>query len=214
MKISTSMLGCDFLHLEQEIKKLENKKVDYIHIDLMDGHFVPNICLGFNIIADIKKITNIPFDVHLMLENPHEYIETIAHMLDGNSFITFHIESNSITKKAIDKIKALGIKAGLALNPKTPIERIKPFVNDVDLVLQMTVQPGYGGQQIIESAIEKCHKIKKMLPSNVFLEADGGINSNNMHILKQSGVDIIVMGSFFWTSHTQTIAEGLQDDTN
>jgi len=200
MKISASLLGCDFLHLEKEIKRLGDAKIDYIHIDLMDGHFVPNICLGIDIIKDIKKITDIPLDVHLMFEYPSDFLGKIAEMMEynNNSVLTIHAESNSIIQEAIAKIKNCGLKAGIAINPTTPLEKLSPIIKNVDLILQMTVNPGYGGQKLIPETLDKIKEIKKIC-NNTLIEVDGGITEENFSLLKD--VDIMVVGNTLWKSN-------------
>jgi len=201
MKISASILDCDFLHLENEIKRLENAKVDYIHIDPMDGHFVPNISFGISMIRDIKKATSLPLDVHLMFQYPSDFIDRIAEFMDydNNSFITIHSECNSIVAEALAKIKNYGIKAGIALNPTTPIEKLNSVINDVDLILQMTVWPGYGKQKLITEALNKTKQIAKIKNANTIIEVDGGINEENISLLKD--VDMAVVGSALWKSN-------------
>jgi len=207
MKISQSILDCDFLNLEKEIKRLEKAKVDYIHIDLMDGHFVPNVSMGINIIRDIKKITAIPLDIHLMFEQPLFFIDMIDKFLGGDveSIITIHAESKSNTKGTLEKIEKLGYKKGISLKPKTPIGEIKEHIKDVDLILQMTVEPGFGGQRIIPEAIEKIKEIKKTVEtsrerSHPIISADGGITEETAALLKEAGCDMIVPGSAVWKS--------------
>ena len=207
MKISPSLLGCDFLNLKKEIKRLEKEKADYIHIDLMDGHFVPNISLGIDLIKDIKRATKIPLDVHLMFEHPLFFIDKIGELLCGDleSIITIHAECQSNIDECLEKISRLGYKKGIALNPNTEIRRIEKYIRDVDLVLQMTVFPGFGGQELIAEAINKGLGFRiQDSGKNVILAADGGITEDNVGLLKDAGFNMIVVGNTIWKSKNIT----------
>ncbi len=194
MKISPSMLACDFSNMENEIKKLKN--ADMVHMDVMDGHFVPNISFGPDVIKSLRKHSNLPFDVHLMISEPYKYIENFVE--SGADIITFHIESNSDVNKTIDKIHSLGKKVGLAIKPKTPIENIYKYINKIDLALIMTVEPGFGGQLFMYSQMEKVKKLKENIKSkslDVEIEIDGGVNINTINFAYEAGVDICVAGT-------------------
>jgi len=197
LKISPSILGCDFLHLEKEIKRLG--KADYIHIDLMDGHFVPNISMGIERIKDIKKTTATPLDIHLMFDYPLDYIDKIAEFLNGDkeSIITIHEECKSNISEALEKIGRLGYKRGLAIKPKTPAERIRKYIDRLDLVLQMTVEPGFGGQKIDLAPIGNIEKFRAW-KRDIIISCDGGITEENVGLLRD--VDMIVAGNTIWKS--------------
>ena len=199
MKISPSMLACDFSNMENEIKKLKN--ADMVHMDVMDGHFVPNISFGPDVIKSLRKHSNLPFDVHLMISEPYKYIENFVE--SGADIITFHIESNSDVNKTIDKIHSLGKKVGLAIKPKTPLENIYKYINKIDLALIMTVEPGFGGQLFMYSQMEKVKKLKENIKSkslDVEIEIDGGVNINTINFAYEFGVDICVAGTSVFNS--------------
>ena len=160
VKIAPSILSADFSKLGEEIKDVERGGADYIHVDVMDGHFVPNITIGPLIVDSIRPITKLPLDVHLMIENPDQYIEDFAKA--GADYITVHVEACRHLHRTIQLIKSLGVKAGVVLNPATPVQLIEPIIEDVDMVLLMTVNPGFGGQKFISSVLPKIKQVKEM----------------------------------------------------
>lgn len=196
--VSPSILSADFANLERDIKLVESNGADWIHVDVMDGHFVPNITIGVPVVASIKKVTKLPLDVHLMIENPEKYVEAFAKA--GADILTFHYECGSDIKSTIDLIKFFGIKAGLSIKPKTSPELILPYLNDLDLVLVMTVEPGFGGQKFMQDCAEKIPVIKANSPENVVIQVDGGINAETARICTSYGANSLVAGSYIYKS--------------
>jgi ribulose-phosphate 3-epimerase len=195
-KIAPSILSADFAFLGQEIKDVEQGGADYIHVDVMDGHFVPNITIGPLIVESIRPITSLPLDVHLMIENPEKYISDFAKA--GANIITIHQEATVHLHRAIEMIKKEGIKAGVVINPATPAEMIKPVLADVDQVLLMTVNPGFGGQQFIPSVLSKIKQInewRSQFNLTFDIEVDGGVNKDTAKLCVDAGTDILVAGS-------------------
>jgi ribulose-phosphate 3-epimerase len=206
--IAPSILSADGSRLHEEITAVEKAGADWIHIDVMDGHFVPNITMGPAIISAIRKATKLPFDVHLMVENPENYIESFAQA--GADIITVHVEAANHLHRTIDIIKKAGKKAGVSLNPATPLTQIEEILPDIDLLLIMTVNPGFGGQQFIKTTLPKIIKasqILKTLPNKPLLEVDGGVNLQNIADIARAGADVLVAGaSVFGTAdYSQTI---------
>ena len=194
IKIAPSILSADFAVLGQEIKKLDEAGADLIHFDVMDGHFVPNITFGPMILRDLKKHTHLPFDVHLMVKNPKIFIPWYADA--GADIITFHLEATENPENEITLIHNLGKKVGISIKPNTDIELLRPFIAKIDMVLVMSVEPGFGGQKFNEDTPNRIRKIKDMLSAyNVLIEVDGGINSATATLCKESGADILVAGS-------------------
>ena len=196
MKIAPSILSANFADLGNEIKDVEKGGADYIHVDVMDGHFVPNITLGPMIVKAIRPITTLPLDVHLMIENPSQYIEAFADA--GADYITIHVEADPHLHRTIQMIKSKGVKAGVVLNPGTPAESIKPILPDVDMVLLMTVNPGFGGQSFIPSVVPKIKQIRDWaheVNPTLEIEVDGGINPETAAICAEAGADVFVAGS-------------------
>jgi ribulose-phosphate 3-epimerase len=196
VQVAPSILSADFSNLKDEILKLEKGGADYIHLDVMDGIFVPNITFGAPVIKQIRKITDIPFDVHLMIDKPERYIKDFVDA--GADIITVHQEATTHLHRTIEMIKSYGVKAGVALNPATPLETIEYVLDYIDLILIMTVNPGFGGQKFIDSTRRKIKKIKRMVMErdlNVLIEADGGIKLDNFREIVDCGLDIIVVGS-------------------
>ena len=194
--IAPSILSADGSRLHEEIAAVEKAGADWIHIDVMDGHFVPNITMGPAIIAALRKTTKLPFDVHLMIENPENYIESFAKA--GADIITVHVEAAYHLHRTIDMIKKAGKKAGVSLNPATPLTQIVKILPDVDLLLIMSVNPGFGGQQFIETALPKISKARQMLnalPNKPLLEVDGGVNLDNIEGIARAGADVLVAGA-------------------
>ena len=196
--VSPSILSADFANLERDIKLVERNGADWIHVDVMDGHFVPNITIGIPVVKSIKKVTSLPLDVHLMIENPEKYIEDFANA--GADILTFHYEAvkKENIKSLITKIKNLGAKAGLSIKPKTQPEEILEFLPDLDLVLVMTVEPGFGGQKFMADCAEKIKVIKQHATQNLFIQVDGGINAETGEICTKYGANSLVAGSYIY----------------
>jgi ribulose-phosphate 3-epimerase len=196
VKIAPSILSADFARLGEEIKVVENGGADYIHVDVMDGHFVPNITIGPLIVEAIRPITKLPLDVHLMIENPDQYIEAFAK--SGADFITVHVEACKHLHRTIHYIKSLGVKAGVVLNPATPIETIQHVLSDVDMVLLMSVNPGFGGQAFIPEVIQKIKTLRRIIDEKglqVEIEIDGGVNEVTGRLCIEAGATVLVAGS-------------------
>ena len=196
IKISPSILSADFSKLGNEIQNLEKAGADLIHIDVMDGHFVPNITIGPEVISKLRKYTTLPFDVHLMISPVHNFIKNFADA--GADIITIHPEATSDLVSSIKKIKSYNKKAGVSLNPKTSVNKVLPVLNLIDLVLVMSVNPGFGGQQFIKDTLEKVKVLRKEIDSKKLktqIEIDGGINFENARMAVEAGVDILVSGT-------------------
>lgn len=196
IKIAPSILSADFSKLGEEIKDVEQGGADYIHIDVMDGHFVPNITIGPLVVEAIRPITKLPLDVHLMIENADQYVEAFAKA--GADFITVHVEACRHLHRTIHHIKSLGVKAGVVLNPATPVESILPIIDDVDMVLLMTVNPGFGGQKFIHSVLPKIRQVKDLALSrnlDLEIEVDGGVNEETAKLCVEAGANVLVAGS-------------------
>lgn len=196
--VSPSILSADFANLERDIKLVERNGADWIHVDVMDGHFVPNITIGIPVVKSIKKVTTLPLDVHLMIENPEKYIEDFTNA--GADILTFHYEAvkKENIKPLITNIKNLGVKAGLSIKPKTQPEEIIEFLPDLDLVLVMTVEPGFGGQKFMTDCAEKIKVIKQHATQNLFIQVDGGINAETGEICTEYGANSLVAGSYIY----------------
>lgn len=195
-KIAPSILSANFAKLGEEIKEVEQAGADYIHVDVMDGHFVPNITIGPLIVEAIKPVTNLPLDVHLMIENPDQYIPTFAEK--GASIITVHQEACPHLHRTIQLIKDTNVQAGVVINPATPIEMITEILSYVDLVLIMTVNPGFGGQSFIHEMIPKIKAIAELREKNNYnyeIEIDGGVNVETAKLCTDAGADVLVAGS-------------------
>ncbi|MBP3038321.1 ribulose-phosphate 3-epimerase [Bacillaceae bacterium Marseille-Q3522] len=196
IKIAPSILSADFSKLAKEIKDVENGGADYIHVDVMDGHFVPNITIGPLIVDAIRPVTKLPLDVHLMIENPEKYIEAFAKA--GADYITVHVEACRHLHRTIQQIKSYGVKAGVVLNPATSLHTLDYILEDVDMVLLMTVNPGFGGQKFIASVLEKMkelNEIRKKKKLNFAIEVDGGVNENTAPLCIAAGANVLVAGS-------------------
>ena len=196
IKISPSILSADFSKLGEEVRNVTDAGADYIHIDVMDGHFVPNITIGSCVVKDLRKCSDLPFDVHLMIENPDNYIEDFAKA--GADIITVHAEACIHLDRTIQLIKAQGKKAGVSLVPSTPADVLDYVLADIDLVLVMTVNPGFGGQSFIESQLKKISIIREKIDAigkDIDLEVDGGINAETAKKVIEAGADVLVAGS-------------------
>ncbi|MBQ4646417.1 MAG: ribulose-phosphate 3-epimerase [Candidatus Gastranaerophilales bacterium] len=195
--ISPSILSADFANLEADIKRVE-PYVPWLHIDVMDGHFVPNISIGVPVVKSIRKITNLFLDTHLMIENPIKYVDAFVDA--GSDLITFHFEATlDKTIETIEKIKSRGVKVGLSIKPKTQVEEIKEYISLVDMILVMTVEPGFGGQKFMEDCAKKIEQIKK-INNKVLVQVDGGINDKTAIICKNFGVDSLVAGNYIYSA--------------
>lgn len=199
--VSASILSADFLNLGNEIKRAEDAGCRYIHFDVMDGLFVPNISYGIPVLKAVKRVSRAKLDVHLMITDPIKYAEKFAE--NGADIITFHAEANSDISETIDKIHSLGKKAGLALKPKTPVTEAEKYIDRIDMLLIMTVEPGFGGQGFIHDTLEKISEAKKLVESrglNIPIEVDGGIRENTGPLVKEAGADVLVAGSYLYRS--------------
>ena len=212
MKISPSVLGADLMRLGEEIELVEKLGIEWLHIDNMDGHFVPNISYGPDFVAAIRRKTKLFLDVHLMLDEPRKYIADFAKA--GADLITVHAEIGEDAEKALREIRALGIKAGISINPGTPAEAVKPLLPLCDLVLVMTVQPGFGGQSLREDCLAKLPVIRRMIEESgrdILLEVDGGIKMNNAHLAIEAGADVLVIGTgLFRAEDPAAVVEAVQ----
>ena len=211
IKISPSILSADFSKLGNEIQNLEKAKADLIHIDVMDGHFVPNITIGPEVISKLRKYTTLPFDVHLMISPVHNFIKNFADA--GADIITIHPEATNDLVSSIKKIKSYNKKAGVSLNPKTSVNKVLPVLNLIDLVLVMSVNPGFGGQQFIKDTLEKVKVLRKEIDSKKLktqIEIDGGINFENAKMAKEAGVDILVSGTTIFKENGGNLKKNIQ----
>jgi ribulose-phosphate 3-epimerase len=207
--ISPSLLACDFANIQRDVEMLNSSAADWLHIDIMDGVFVPNISFGFPVMEAMNKHAKKPLDVHLMIVNPDQYIETFVKA--GAKIITVHYEACPHLHRTIQHIKSFGIMAGVALNPHTPVHLLEDVIEELDLVLIMSVNPGFGGQKFIPNAIKKVADTKKLIElknSKALIEVDGGVNSENASLLVKAGADALVAGSFVFNSAnpSETIA--------
>ena len=193
IKVAPSVLAADFSILKEELVSLEKAGADYIHLDILDGNFVPNISFGAPVIKELRKCSKLVFDVHLMVEMPERYIEDFVNA--GADIITVHVESTKHLDRTIELIKSYGIKAGVTLNPATPVESLKYIINKVDMVLVMSVNPGFGGQSFIEYSLDKIKEIKNMRP-DVDIEVDGGITDITAKRVIEAGANVLVAGSY------------------
>ncbi len=197
VKIAPSILSADFSRLGEELKEVEKAGADLIHFDVMDGHFVPNISFGYKVLKDVQGIINIPYDVHLMVEEPDYLIEPFSKY--GASYITIHLEAVEDVHKYIDLIHSYGVKAGVSIKPDTQVQEIEQYLDKLDMVLIMSVYPGFGGQKFIESSVDKLvmlDAIRKEKNLDYVIEIDGGINDKTSRLIIDKGIDIMVAGSY------------------
>ena len=199
--VSPSLLSADFLHLSKDIEMVNRRQADWFHLDIMDGVFVPNISYGLPVVSQIKKIATKPLDVHLMIVQPERYVE--AFHKAGADILTVHYETCTHLHRTIQQIKSQGMKAGVSLNPHTPVSLLEDVIEDIDVVLLMSVNPGFGGQSFIEQTINKVDKLKKLIMesnSHTLIEIDGGVNFETGKRLVNAGADALVAGSFVFNS--------------
>jgi ribulose-phosphate 3-epimerase len=209
IKIAPSILSADFTRLGEEIKSIESAGADLIHIDVMDGHFVPNITIGPMIVEAVRRITHLPLDVHLMISDPDRYIDAFSKA--GSDIITIHAEATIHLHRSIQYIKAKGIKAGVSLNPATPIDTIEYVLHELDMILIMTVNPGFGGQEFIPEIVPKIKELKSIIDERGYgaqIEVDGGIGPETINMVSSAGAEIFVAGSAIFNSrnYQETIA--------
>ena len=211
VKISPSILSADFSKLGSEIQNLEKAKADLIHIDVMDGHFVPNITIGPEVINKLRKYTSLPFDVHLMISPVHNFIKSFADA--GADIITIHPEATNDLESSIKKIKSYNKKVGISLNPETPLDKLNNVLDKIDLVLIMSVNPGFGGQKFIENTLNKIKELRlkiDQLKLKVEIEVDGGINFENSKSIIKAGADILVSGTTIFKSNEGNIKKNIE----
>jgi len=211
IKISPSILAADFSKLGNEIQALEKAEADLIHIDVMDGHFVPNITIGPEVINNLRKYTSLPFDVHLMISPVHNFIKNFADA--GADIITIHPEATNDLVASIKKIKSYNKKAGVSLNPKTPVDKVLPVLNITDLVLIMSVNPGFGGQKFIRETLDKVKILREEIDTKKLktqIEIDGGINFETSKMARKAGVDILVSGTTVFKENGGNLKKNIQ----
>lgn len=213
--LSPSILSADFANLGKDILETSKAGARYLHIDVMDGKFVPSISFGMPVIKSIRKVSNIVFDVHLMIEEPIRYIEEFAE--SGADIITIHLEACENVQATIDKIHEMGLKAGLSIKPKTPVESLLPYLDQVEMILMMSVEPGFGGQKYIEDSTERIRRVRKMLDehnSSADLEVDGGINVDNVSVVLDAGVNVVVAGSAIFGGNIEEKTKAFMEKLN
>ena len=201
--ISPSVLSCDFANIQRDVEMINESQADWFHVDVMDGVFVPNISFGFPVIEAIKKHAKKPLDVHLMIQNPDQYITEFKKV--GADILTVHYESCTHLHRTIQSIKEAGMKAGVALNPHTPVALLEDVIQELDLVLIMSVNPGYGGQKFIQNTLVKVRQVKELISSKgskALIEVDGGVNGQTAAELLKAGADVLVAGSYVFNSES------------
>ncbi|HYR93220.1 MAG TPA: ribulose-phosphate 3-epimerase [Methylomirabilota bacterium] len=196
MKLAPSILSADFAHLGDAVQAVERAGADWVHVDVMDGHFVPNLTFGPKMVADLHKATALPLDVHLMIERPDDWVDRYVEA--GATYVVVHIEAVKDVRGTLARIRKRGARAGLTLNPETPVDAVIPFLSDIDLLLVMSVHPGFGGQKFIESALDKVRLVRRALDErkvSAELEVDGGIKLDNAARVAEAGASVLVAGS-------------------
>ncbi|MGK7378448.1 ribulose-phosphate 3-epimerase [Planococcus sp. 1R117A] len=207
IKIAPSILAADFSKLGEEVREVEQAGADWIHIDVMDGHFVPNITMGAIVVDALRPLTNLPLDVHLMIANPDQYIEDFANA--GADYITVHVEAAPHLHRTIQLIRSFGVKPGVVLNPHTPVESIQHILEDIDLVLFMTVNPGFGGQKFIHSVVPKIEQLSRIIDEkglDIEIQVDGGINEETIVPCAKAGANVFVAGSAIYSQKDRAAA--------
>ena len=207
IKVSPSILAADFANLSEECSKIDKSNADWFHLDIMDGLFVPNISFGMPVVKTIRQLTKKPLDVHLMIVQPEKYITEFINL--GSNIITVHIEATNNLNQIINKIHESSLKSGIAINPQTPISNLKEYINKVDLICLMGVNPDFAGQKLIESTHERLQELKHLIissGSSALIEVDGGVNKENYQQLKSNGADVLVAGSYIFNSPNYNIA--------
>ena len=197
--IEPSLLAADFAHLEREIRRLEQAGAQSLHLDIMDGHFVPNISFGFPVVEAVRRSTRLPLDVHLMISEPGRYLEQFRKA--GADMLTIHVEVADDPRSLLGEIRRLGAVAGLTLNPPTPIEAVEPYLDDCDLVLVMSVMAGFGGQEFEPQAIDRLRRLRAVGGNDLLLSVDGGIHNDTIGPCAEAGAEVFVTGSAFFTHH-------------
>ena len=195
--IAPSLMCADFLHLGEELKKLESAGIEYLHIDIMDGVFVPNISFGFPVLKNLKNICDKPLDVHLMIVEPQKFIKEVKDL--GATYMNVHLEACTHLSRVVQQIKEAGMKAGVTINPATPVSMLADIIDDIDLALIMSVNPGFGGQKFIQNSVKKVHELRDLISlrgSKALIEVDGGVNEETGLLLKDAGADILVAGNY------------------
>lgn len=209
--VAPSLLSCDFANIEKEVKAVTEAGADWLHVDVMDGHFVNNITMGPPVVKAIKKVSSIPLDVHLMIENPEKYVDEFIKA--GSDILTIHIESTKNPLEVLRKIKAQNVKAGITLRPKTDLKEILPFLTEVSLVLIMTVEPGFGGQSFMSEQVGKITQLRQEIQKiglNIDIEVDGGINQETAKVCRDAGANAFVSGSYIFKNDYKKAIDSLK----